>query len=116
MDDGRFLTDYRSANTREQYIKSINGFVNTDQYRTFLQTSADKIMDNEWDQLTLRNNCQSDSCVHMLPSRVPLGATEKELELYNLVQSGKIKKGDQNFPTCPKYNDYRMSDTPKTKY
>lgn len=116
MDDARFLTDYRTSNTREQYIKSINGFVNTDQYRTFLQENAEQIMDREWDQLTLHNSCKSTTCIYMAPLRAPLGSSNAEMQLYNLVQSGKIKQGDKNYPNCPKYNDYRMTDTKGSNY
>ena len=111
MNDGRFLTDYRTANTREQYIKSINGIINTNQYRTFLMTNSENIMDNEWTQITAQNSCPIDSCIHMTHSRAQPGSTNAELNLYNSVKTGKIKSTDKNFPVCPKYKDYRMTQT-----
>lgn len=42
MEDGRFLTDYRTDSARNQYIKSINGLVRDDDYRIFLQQNTEK--------------------------------------------------------------------------
>lgn len=116
MSDARFLTDYRSSNTREQYIRSINGLTNTDDYRDFLQNNAEQIMDKEWEIVTNKNSCRTTTCVHMLPTRVPLGASHEEMKLYNMIQKNQIKKNDVGYPTCPNYPDYRMSNTKNTKY
>ena len=116
MEDGRFLTDYRSSNTREQYIKQINGISNTDEYRAFLNDNGEKILDAEWKYITLTNSCGTKTCVHTSPLRTPLGVTNNEMQLYNSVQTGKIKEGHPNYPYCRKYEDYRMTDTSQTKY
>lgn len=116
MSDARFLTDYRSSNTREQFIKSINGYCNTDEYRTFLQSNAEQIMDKEWEQINIANSCKATTCVMMNPTRPANGSGNKEMQLYNMVQTGKIKQTDSNYPSCQKYNDYRMVDTKGTKY
>lgn len=116
MSDARFLTDYRSSNTREQYIKSINGLTNTDEYRVFLQSNGEQIMDKEWEAITDKNSCKATTCVHSLPSRPPLGASYEELKLYNMVQKKQIQQGDKTYPNCPTYPDYRMSETKGTKY
>ncbi len=116
MEDARFLTDYRSSNTREQYIRSINGVVRTDESRSFLMDNAEKIMDAEWQYLSLANSCKATTCVHTVPLRAPLGAASKELQLYNAVQTNQLKKGDPGYPYCKQYSDYRMTDTKDTKY
>lgn len=116
MEDARFLTDYRSSNTREQYIRSINGIVRTDDYRTFLIDNAEQIMDGEWEQLSAKNSCKATTCVHTAPLRAPLGTANKEMQLYNMVQTGKLKKDDPNYPVCKPYSDYRMTDTKGAKY
>ncbi len=116
MEDGRFLTDYRSSNTREQFIRSINGIVRTDEYRSFLNENTEKIIDAEWEHLSLANSCKATTCVHTVPLRAPLGSANKELQLYNAVQTGQLKKGDTNYPVCKPYPDYRMTDTKNVKY
>lgn len=116
MEDGRFLTDYRNSNTREQYIKSINGIMNTNDYRSFLIGNAEKIMDGEWNTLSEKNSCKATTCYSSLPTRPSHGSNNKEMQLYNMVQSGKLKIGDKNYPSCSKYEDYRMSDTKGTTY
>ncbi len=116
MEDARFLTDYRSSNTREQYIKSINGLVRTDDYRAFLNNNSEQIMDAEWSHLNSLNSCKATTCVHTVPLRAPLGSANKELQLYNAVQTGAIKRDDPAYPTCKAYPDYRMTDTKNVKY
>lgn len=116
MADARFLTDYRSSNTREQYIKSINGIVRTDDYRAFLNGNAEKIIDAEWNHLSSANSCKAITCVHTVPLRAPLGTANKELKLYNAVQTGQLKIGDPGYPLCKPYADYRMTDTKNVEY
>lgn len=116
MEDARFLTDYRSSNTREQYIKSLNGIVRTDEYRSFLNENAEKIIDAEWAYLNMGNSCKTTTCVHTSPLRAPLGSAYREMQLYNAVQTGKLKKEDSGYPHCKKYEDYRMTDTKNSKY
>ena len=116
MADGRFLTDYRTANAREQYIKTINGFHRDDDYRMFLQQSANQIMDKEWDFFRAEASCNTTCCVHKYPTRTTPGANFEELAIYNAVQSGKLKSTDKMYPSCTNLADYRMTDTPKSKY
>lgn len=116
MEDARFLTDYRSSNTREQYIRSINALTGTNEYRSFLQDNAEQIMDREWGQITDKNSCKATTCVATAPSRPVLGTNNAEMQLYNMIQSGKIKQSDAGYPTCKTYEDYRMTDTKGTKY
>lgn len=116
MEDGRFLTDYRTSNAREQYIKTINGFVRDDEYRMFLQQNGEQILDREWDHLKTTNSCPTTCCVHKYPTRTTHGTSYEELKMYNAIKSGKIKKTDANYPHCPKLPDYRISHTNKTQY
>lgn len=116
MSDARFLTDYRSSNTRELYIRSINGISKTSDSRAFLTDNAEKIMDAEWQYLTMGNSCSTTTCVHTLPLRPALGSSNKELQLYNAVQTGSLKPGDKEYPVCKPYADYRMTDTKGAKY
>jgi hypothetical protein len=116
MEDGRFLTDYRSSNTREQYNKAVNGIVNDHEMRTFLQQNGEKIMDVEWNLFKTKNSCRTECCLHTLPTRATHGASYDELKLYNAVKTGALKKSDKRYPNCPAYNDYRMAHTDETKY
>ena len=50
MDYSSF-TDYRTSHRREQYIRSINGIVDNNDYRMFLQNNTGKILQNEWKYL-----------------------------------------------------------------
>ena len=116
MEDGRFLTDYRTSTTREQYIKTINGFVRDDEYRMFLQQNGEQILDKEWQHLKEANSCPTTCCVHKYPTRMTHGTSYEELKMYNAVKSGQIKKTDSNYPHCTKMPDYRISHTNKTEY
>lgn len=116
MSDSRFLTDWRSSDVREQYIRSINGFVRTDEFRTFMQVNGESIMDNEWQILKKNNTCPLDTCIFTLPTRVSSGENHNELELYDNVKTGKLTKQDPKYPRCKQYNDYRMTDTKGCKY
>jgi hypothetical protein len=116
MDDARFLTDYRTANTREQNIKMINGFVNDDEYRMFLQTNGETLMDRQWDVIKTTNSCKTNCCIHTDPTRSNNGMIYNEMKRYNAVRTGTIDKNNSNYPSCPVYFDYRMSNTEGTKY
>jgi len=116
MDDARFLTDYRQADTREQYIKTINGIVRDDDYRSFLQSNSETIMDNEWNVLRNTQSCFTNACIHNYPTRTSPGSNYEELKLYNAVRTDKLKRGDKNYPTCQKLPDFRMSHTKDSRY
>jgi hypothetical protein len=116
MNDGRFLQDFRQANTREQYIKTINGIVRDDDYRMFLQQNGEQIMDKEWGVLRKTQSCQTNCCIHTYPTRTSPGSNYEELKLYNAVRSNRIKAGNANYPSCNFIPDYRMSHTQTAKY
>lgn len=111
MNDARFLTDYRTANTREQNIKMINGFVNDDEYRLFLQQNASKVMDNSWDVIKNKNMCRTNSCIHTNPTRTTNLLSYRELNKYNAVRTGLLQSNDAAYPNCQQYADYRSSFT-----
>jgi len=109
MSDRRFLTDYRTSNTRDQFIKTINGIVRDDEYRWFLQQNANQIMNKEWEILKGKNSCPTKVCVNQYPTRVTNGMLFDQMNMYNNVETGKITEANKNFPFCQKWDDYRMS-------
>ena len=115
MNDSRFLTDFRSANTREQYVKTVNNFVRDDDYRVFLQQNAENIIDRDWNYMKDKS-CKNSVCIHKFPTRVTQGNNFEEMSLYNSVRTGKLSPSSPNFPSCPAQNDYRISDTKGVRY
>jgi hypothetical protein len=96
------FTDYRSSNKREQYVKTMNGIVCNDEYRQFLQSNTEKIMESEWDYLAQNYSCRTNPCIHTLPTRPPHGSHRAELALYNAVRAGKAEA------PCRKLKNYRL--------
>lgn len=116
MNDARFLTDYRSATTREQFIKTVNGFVRDDDYRMFLQQKAEDIIDRERHYVKKRKECPIPYCIHKYPTRITNGEMNQELKLYNGVKRGRIKPSDSNYPKCDSMHDYYTTFTKNTKF
>ena len=116
MSDGRFLTDFRPADTREQYNKAINNIVRDDEYRIFLQQNGEKIQDAEWQQFKTKEACPTKRCIHTNPTRSTFGMSYNEMKLYNQVQTGKIKESDPNYPKCVVLPDYRLTQTNGVSY
>lgn len=110
MADGRFLTDYRTATRREESIKYINGIVRDDEYRMFLQQNAEKIADNEWSFLRAEKSCWNNECLFNSPTRVDPASYHAERVNYDNV---RMKHG-ASISKCEKFDDYRMSITPKS--
>lgn len=108
MEDGRFLTDFRTPSTREQYNKAINGIVRDDDWRMFLQKHADHIMDKQWNYMRTNYSCFTNACIHDYPLRTTPMMNYDELEMYNAVRLGKPVK---DFPYCKNMADYRMTVT-----
>jgi len=116
MQDTRWMTDYRSSNTREQHNKYKNGIVDEDEYRMFLQKNGTTFMDNTWNNLKTKT-CRPNVCVHNnFPTRMSPGQFYEQINLYDNVKTGKMSDTDKEYPLCPQYNDYRASDTPGTTY
>lgn len=107
MSDGRLFTDYRSSHRREQYTKTINGIVRDDDYRAFLQSNAESIMDRVW-QDAKKSLCRPNVCIHTHPTRTSPGLNYEEMRLYNAVKTGK---GLKQVPSCRPLADYRMTVT-----
>ena len=109
----RDLTNYKTPSMINEYIKYENGIVRDDDYRLFLQTNAEKMMDSEW--LFLRENysCFNNACVHNYPLRMnPKMFTEERKKADSLF---KDKILNDNLK-CPKFADYRMTKTPLSNY
>lgn len=109
MDDARFLTNYKSSSSNNEYIKYKYGIVRDDDYRLFLQLNANKIMDSEFIYLKKNDSCFNNACVHVYETRMDPRLFVKERENANLVLSSKILP---NTFKCPTYQDYRASVTP----
>lgn len=109
MEDARFLTDYRSSTVRELSAQAASNIMHPDEYRKFLQKNAKQIMDRQWNIHRRSQACEPKVCIHNYPTRVSPGSFFEELRIYNDVRSGKIKPGDQNYPVCQQYEDYRMT-------
>ena len=111
MGDTRWMTDYRSANTREQHNKYKNGITDDDEYRTFLQNNGTTLMDNTWQHLK-EKSCKANTCVHnKFPTRMSPGQFYEQIHLYDNIQTNKIEAQQ-----CIMYNDYRATHTPNTRY
>lgn len=112
MSDGRLFTDYRTATRREEYVKYINNFVRDDEYRLFLQTNGEKIMDKEWNYNKKNRSCWVNECVHNYPTRVyPPWFVEERIKYDSLFMPNK----KVSYP-CQTEPDYRMTDTKETRY
>jgi hypothetical protein len=109
MNDGRFITDYRSADNVNLHIMAINGIRRDDDYRCFLQNNAQRIMDNQWNLAKKTQSCQTNACLHNYPTRTNLNMQREELQLYNAVRTNRVKNGDSNYPVCRNGPDYRAS-------
>jgi hypothetical protein len=106
MQDGRILADYRTATRREQYIKTINGFDNDNDYRWFLQNNADAIMDNEWTFYRKNFSCYPQYCFHNTGTRTTSQSNIAEMTTYNNIKTGKPVKVQ---PICESYDDSRLN-------
>jgi hypothetical protein len=57
MSDGRFITYYNSTNELTEAMRKMNGFKSPNEFRTFMQNNADKIMDAERSHIIRQNTC-----------------------------------------------------------
>jgi hypothetical protein len=113
MNDGRFLENFKSDTCVNEYIKYTNGITRDDDYRLFLQTNGDKIMDSEWMYLKRHNSCWNNACVHKYPLRMDPRLFVQERENANLLFTKK--ELTDNFK-CQKFADYRMCSTSLQNY
>ena len=108
MSDGRFLTNYKSPWAYNEYIKYVNGIVRNDDYRLFLQTNADQILNSEFIYLKGNDSCWNNGCVHKYPLRMDPRLFDQERENANKLMSAK--ELPDSFK-CGKYPDYRLTNT-----
>jgi hypothetical protein len=105
MEDGRHLTDYRTATRREEYIKYVNNVVRNDDYRLLLQQNASKFMDAEWEYTKQTSSCWTNDCIHNYPTRVyPPWFVEERLRHDSLQDPNK-----KHIYRCAEKNDYRLN-------
>jgi hypothetical protein len=106
MSDGRIFTDYRTSSRREQFNKTINGIVREDEYRAFLQSNGDKILDRIWESNKQKNSCHPNPCVHRSPTRTTPSNLYNEMQLYNQVYYYKNPQSIE-MAKCANLADYR---------
>jgi hypothetical protein len=109
MSEGRFLTNYKSATANNEYIKYLNGIVDNDDYRLFLQVNATKIMDSDWTYLIKNDSCWNNACVHNYPLRMNPRLFEQERKNSNLLFTQKELPANLN---CELHSHYRLTETP----
>ena len=116
MEDGRHLTDYRTAVRREEYIKYVNNIVRNDDQRLFYQQNGKQIMNEEWDYFKKTASCSTNECIHNYPTRVyPPWFVEERIR-YDELQNNCNRT--QKY-ICPNGIDYRLTETTcvtNTKY
>ena len=110
-DQGRHLTDFKTATRRNEYIKYINDIRRDDQYRLFLQLNGKKMMDNDWEWNKKHNSCWVNDCVHNYPSRVNLKQMAQERNLYDSIFNLNTNAQLKPLRRCIKYKDYRLNPT-----
>jgi len=99
MSDGRFITNYLPDRTVEQYIRHINNIDSAQDYKLFLQTNGDTIMNREREIMTKLNtgtvngNCLS---VNKMPYETIVKfrkqATRNNVEHFNAPNPASAKK------------------------
>ena len=57
MQDGRFITNYIRGNVFDQFIRNVNDVKTAAEYRQFLQTDGNKILNRERAYLFKNNTC-----------------------------------------------------------
>lgn len=105
MEDGRHMTDYRTATRREEYFKYVNNIIRNDDQRMFLQQNGERIMDDEWNYHKKTASCWVNECVHTYPTRVyPPWFVEERLRYDSLFDPNR----KQVFK-CSTKDDYRLN-------
>tara|TARA_A100001015_G_C14804140_1_gene638166 strand:+ start:389 stop:865 length:477 start_codon:yes stop_codon:yes gene_type:complete len=70
MNDGRIMTDYRSANTVNDMIRISNNTLSSYEYRQFLINNGNNIMDINNEYITNKNSCGSSKLITVPFSKV----------------------------------------------
>lgn len=58
MQDGRLVTNYTKMRVLDQYIRITNKLDNIHDYKNFLQTNAETIMNREREYINKQNTCK----------------------------------------------------------
>ena len=58
MNDGRFITSYMRSSVFDQYVRNINNIVSAQDYKNFLQSNGDQIINNLKAHLKENNTCK----------------------------------------------------------
>jgi len=70
MQDARFITNYTESRIFEQYIRNVNKIDSAQEYKRFLQSNGELIMNREKDYQQRMNTCGvNGKCVPL--SRIP---------------------------------------------
>jgi len=83
------MTDYRTSQRRDQYIKRLNNIQNDYAYKDFLQENASKILDAEWEFNKMNYGCFPNQCIFDAPTSPPSSTFNAELKKYNNVRVNK---------------------------
>lgn len=110
MDDGRFLTDYRTASTREEQTKQkINeqkgvNLERNDDYRVYLQSNGVSMINDQWKYERTYDACINNACAHQYPLRQNPKDFRTERIQSGLLLTAAVLPGSM---ICKKYDDYR---------
>lgn len=110
MDDGHFLTDYRTASTREDQTKykiyeqtGIN-LERNDDYRVYLQKNGINMINQQWKYERTYDSCINNGCAHQYPLRQnPKDFRTERIQAGLLLTSAVLPAS----MACKKYDDYR---------
>ena len=110
MDDGRFLTDYRTASTREEQTKQkINeqkgvNVERNDDFRVYLQLNGVNMINDQWKYERTHDACINNACAHQYPLRQSSKDFTTERIQSGLLLSAAVLPASM---ICKKYDDYR---------
>jgi len=108
-DQGRHLSDFKSATRRDEYIKYVNDIWRDDQYRLFLQLNGQELLDREWAYYRKYQSCWVNDCVHNYPTRGNPRQFAQEREAYDSIYNLKTNKQMAPMRQCQKYQDFRLN-------
>ena len=74
MQDARHITNYTRMNVVDQFIRTTNKIENGTQYRQFLQSNGDEIMNRERAFVEKNNTCQISGTCPALSGKGPFNA------------------------------------------
>lgn len=110
MSDGRHFTDYRTPTRRNEAIRYYNEILRDDDYRYFLQTNGEQIMDNEWKYFSNKMCCRENPCVFNYPTRtIPQWMVRERIANDRILDPTRPRISYN--ATCENFCDYRMVTT-----